>query len=241
LKLATGIIPARYDSKRFPGKHLSVILGKSIIQRVYEQAQTANLLQRIIIATDDERIFQASQAFGAEVLMTSPLHNSGTERAAEIAEKINTPIIINIQGDEPLLRGKMIDDLVIALQDETIPMATLAAKVKDLSLINEKNIVKAVLDKNGFALYFSRSPLPFQASDYFWQHIGIYGYQRDFLLEFSQLSASRLETTEKLEQLRVLENGYKIKIIETSSPTLSVNTPQDIIRIENFLKQRTND
>jgi len=241
LKLATGIIPARYDSKRFPGKHLAVILGKSIIQRVYEQAQTANLLQRIIIATDDERIFQASQAFGAEVLMTSPLHNSGTERAAEIAEKINTPIIINIQGDEPLLRGKMIDDLVIALQDETIPMATLAAKVKDLSLINEKNIVKAVLDKNGFALYFSRSPLPFQASDYFWQHIGIYGYQRDFLLEFSQLSASRLETTEKLEQLRVLENGYKIKIIETSSPTLSVNTPQDIIRIENFLKQRTND
>ncbi|MCK4264224.1 MAG: 3-deoxy-manno-octulosonate cytidylyltransferase, partial [Candidatus Aminicenantes bacterium] len=217
------------------------ILGKSIIQRVYEQAQTANLLQRIIIATDDERIFQASQAFGAEVLMTSPLHNSGTERAAEIAEKINTPIIINIQGDEPLLRGKMIDDLVIALQDETIPMATLAAKVKDLSLINEKNIVKAVLDKNGFALYFSRSPLPFQASDYFWQHIGIYGYQRDFLLEFSQLSASRLETTEKLEQLRVLENGYKIKIIETSSPTLSVNTPQDIIRIEKFLKQRTND
>jgi len=241
LKLATGIIPARYDSKRFPGKHLAVILGKSIIQRVYEQAQTANLLQRIIIATDDERIFQASQAFGAEVLITSPLHNSGTERAAEIAEKINTPIIINIQGDEPLLRGKMIDDLVIALQDETIPMATLAAKVKDLSLINEKNIVKAVLDKNGFALYFSRSPLPFQASDYFWQHIGIYGYQRDFLLEFSQLSASRLETTEKLEQLRVLENGYKIKIIETSSPTLSVNTPQDIIRIENFLKQRTND
>ena len=241
MKLATGIIPARYDSKRFPGKHLAVILGKSIIQRVYEQAQTANLLQRIIIATDDERIFQACQAFGAEVLMTSPLHNSGTERAAEIAEKINTPIIINIQGDEPLLRGKMIDDLVIALQDETIPMATIAAKVKDLSLINEKNIVKAVLDKNGFALYFSRSPLPFQASDYFWQHIGIYGYQRDFLLEFSQLSASRLETTEKLEQLRVLENGYKIKIIETSSPTLSVNTPQDIIRIENFLKQRTND
>lgn len=241
MKLATGIIPARYDSKRFPGKHLAVILGKSIIQRVYEQAQTANLLQRIIIATDDERIFQASRSFGAEVLMTSPLHNSGTERAAEIAEKINTPIIINIQGDEPLLRGKMIDDLVIALQDETIPMATLAAKVKDLSLINEKNIVKAVLDKNGFALYFSRSPLPFQASDYFWQHIGIYGYQRDFLLEFSQLSASRLETTEKLEQLRVLENGYKIKIIETSSPTLSVNTPQDIIRIENFLKQRTND
>lgn len=241
MKLATGIIPARYDSKRFPGKHLAVIQGKSIIQRVYEQAQTANLLQQIIIATDDERIFQASRSFGAEVLMTSPLHNSGTERAAEIAEKINTPIIINIQGDEPLLRGKMIDDLVIALQDETIPMATLAAKVKDLSLINEKNIVKAVLDKNGFALYFSRSPLPFQASDYFWQHIGIYGYQRDFLLEFSQLSASRLETTEKLEQLRVLENGYKIKIIETSSPTLSVNTPQDIIRIENFLKQRTND
>lgn len=241
MKLATGIIPARYDSKRFPGKHLAVILGKSIIQRVYEQAQTANLLQRIIIATDDERIFQASQAFGAEVLMTSPLHNSGTERAAEIAEKINTPIIINIQGDEPLLRGKMIDDLVIALQDETIPMATLAAKVKDLSLINEKNIVKAVLDKNGFALYFSRSPLPFQASDYFWQHIGIYGYQRDFLLKFRQLSASRLETTEKLEQLRALENGYKIKIIETSSPTFSVNTPQDIIRIENFLKQRTND
>lgn len=209
-----------------------------MIQRVYERAKTAEYLTRIIIATDDERIFKACNAFGAEVQMTSPHHNSGTERAAEIAEKLNTSIVINIQGDEPLIRGEMIDELVSALQDESIPMATLAAKVKDLKLLNEKNTVKVVTDKQGFALYFSRSPLPFNTTDYFLQHIGIYGYQKDFLLEFCSMQPSRLEKTEKLEQLRVLENGYKIKIIESPFQTLSVDSPEDIIKVENYFKKK---
>lgn len=208
-----------------------------MIQRVYESAQTAKYLNRIIIATDDERISQAAEDLGAEVEMTSSRHNSGTERTAEVARKIEAPIIINIQGDEPLLKGQMIDDLVECLQDETIPMATLITKVKDLGLLHDINIVKVIQDKEGFALYFSRSPLPFKASDHFFQHIGIYGFQKEFLLKFSALSPSRLEETENLEQLRALEYGYKIKVIETQFPTLSIDTPQDIIKVENFLKK----
>lgn len=241
MKKATGIIPARYHSARFPGKPLALIKGKPMIQRVYERAKTAEYLTRLIIATDDERIFKTCKAFGAEVQMTSPHHNSGTERAAEIAEKLNTPIVINIQVDEPLIRGKMIDELVSALQNESIPMATLAAKVKDIKLLYEKNAVKLVVDKQGFALYFSRSPLPFNPTDHFLQHIGIYGYQKDFLLEFCSMRPSRLEKTEKLEQLRVLENGYKIKIIESPYQTLSVDSPQDIINVENYLKKREDE
>jgi len=240
VNLATGVIPARYSSQRFPGKPLVLIHGKPMIQIVYEQAKKASLCERIIIATDDERIFHAAQAFGADVWMTSSQHNSGTERVAEIAEKIQCPIIINIQGDEPLLQGQMIDDLIIALQDENIAVATLAVKIKDFALINDKNIVKVVTDKNGFALYFSRSPLPFQPTDYFLQHVGIYGYQRDFLLKFGQLPESRLEKTEKLEQLRVLENGYKIKVVETPFKTLSVDSPQDIAKVEDILKTVSN-
>jgi len=240
VKLAIGVIPARYGSQRFPGKPLALIHGKPMIQIVYEQAKKASLCERIIIATDDERIFHAAQAFGADVWMTSSQHNSGTERVAEIAEKIQCPIIINIQGDEPLLQGQMIDDLIIALQDENIAVATLAVKIKDFALINDKNIVKVVTDKNGFALYFSRSPLPFQPTDYFLQHIGIYGYQRDFLLKFGQLPESRLEKTEKLEQLRVLDNGYKIKVVETPFKTLSVDSPQDITKVEDILKTVSN-
>ncbi len=212
-----------------------------MIQRVYERAKTAKSLSRLIIATDDERIFKTCEAFGAEVSMTSPQHNSGTERVAEIADKLNTSIVINIQGDEPIIRGKMIDALVSALQDESIPMATLATKVKDCDLIDEKDTVKVVVDHEGFALYFSRSPLPFNPDDYFLQHIGIYGYQKDFLMEFIRMKPSRLEKTEKLEQLRALENGYRIKIIESPFVTLSVDSPQDIIEVENYLKKSKNE
>lgn len=241
MREAIGVIPARYHSRRFPGKPLALIGGKPMIQRVYQRAKSAKSIARLIIATDNEKIFKTCKAFGAEVRMTSPRHNSGTARVAEIAEKINTPIVINIQGDEPLIRGEMIDELVSVLQDESIPMATLAARVQDLSLLSEKNTVKVVTDKNGFALYFSRSPLPFNATDHFLQHIGIYGYQKDFLLEFSHMDASRLERTEKLEQLRALENGYKIKIIETPFLTLSVDSSQDIIKVENYLRQRKDE
>lgn len=211
-----------------------------MIQQVYERARTAESLPRLIIATDDKRIFKTCKTFGAEVWMTSPYHKSGTERVAEVAQGLNTSIVINIQGDEPLIRGEMIDRLISALQDESIPMATLATKVEDCSPIQEENTVKVVVDKDGFALYFSRSPLPFHPQDYFLQHIGIYGYQKDFLLEFSRMKPSRLEKTEKLEQLRALENGYRIKIIESPYATLSVDSAQDIIKVEEILRKDKN-
>ncbi len=240
MKLATGIIPARYQSRRFPGKPLALIQGKPMIQRVYERAREAKFLDRLIIATDDEKILEAAEDFGAEVQMTSPLHNSGTERVAEVAKEIKTSIVINIQGDEPLLRREMIDDLVEALQDKAIPMATLAAKQKDMDLLYDNNVIKVAADRGGFASNFSRSPLPFETSDYFLQHIGIYGYQKEFLLALSEIPPSKSEKTESLEQLRVLENGYKIKIIETPFSTLSVDSPQDIIEVENFLNKGAN-
>lgn len=238
MKFATGIIPARYHAVRFPGKALALLQGKPLIQRVYEAARTAKNLERVIVATDDNRIYQAAQDFGAEVQMTSSSHHSGTDRVAEVAREVNTPIVINIQGDEPLIGGEAIDELVKVLQDKDIPMATLAVKEDDLNLLSDSNVVKVVPDKNGFALYFSRAPLPFQASDYFWRHIGVYGYQKDFLQKFCRIPPSILEKTEKLEQLRALESGYRIKIIENQSSTLSVDLPEDIIRVENLLKEK---
>ncbi len=209
-----------------------------MIQRVYECASQAKLLDNLIIATDDERILAAAQNFGAQVRMTSPSHQSGTERVAEVAKEVETPIIINVQGDNPILRGEMIDDLVKALQDETMPLATLAVRVNDLSLLDDRNVVKVVTDVEGTALYFSRSPLPFQPSDYFLQHIGIYGYQREFLLAFSRMPPTRLEKIEDLEQLRAVENGFKVKVVETPFSTLSVDSPQDIMKVEIFFKGR---
>jgi 3-deoxy-manno-octulosonate cytidylyltransferase (CMP-KDO synthetase) len=241
LKKATGIIPVRYQSERFPGKPLALIKGKPMIQRVYEAAAKARLLSELIIATDDKRISDLATNLGAEVRMTSTSHLSGTDRAAEVAEQTKMPIIINIQGDEPLLREEMIDELVQTLQDESIPMATLAARVNDINLLKDSNTVKVVVDKKGFALYFSRSPLPFQAADYFFQHIGIYGYQKDFLLAFSQMKQTRLEKTENLEQLRALENGFKIKVIETPFLTIGVDSPQDIIKVEKYLEEHSYD
>jgi len=208
-----------------------------MIQWVYEGAKQAIKLKKVIVATDDDRIAQTCSAFGADVWMTSQSHRSGTDRVAEVARRIDSPIILNIQGDEPLLQGDSLDRLVDALQDATIPMATLAIKVEDLSLIEDINTVKVITDNEEFALYFSRSSLPFQASDYFLRHVGIYGYQKDFLLEFSQWPPSRLEKAEKLEQLRALERGYKIKVLLSPHSTLSVDTPQDIIKVENFMKK----
>lgn len=212
-----------------------------MIRWVFEGAQKAQLLERIIIATDDNRIADAARKFGAEVVMTSSHHSSGTERVAEIASTLDTPIIINIQGDEPLIHGKMIDFLVEALQDENLPMATLIRRQTDQDRIHDKNEVKVVIDHSGNALYFSRAPIPFQAQDYYFYHIGIYGYQRDFLIKFSKLPPSRLEKTEKLEQLRALEYGHKIKTVEIPFITQGVDTPGDIKRVEKLLEQIQND
>ena len=238
---AAAVIPVRYDSKRFPGKALAPILGKPMIQWTYEGVSRARMVDRVVIATDDRRIEEAARAFKAEVIMTSPAHGSGTERAAEAMQVIDNKIIINVQGDEPTITGPSIDSLVEALHDETVPMASLMSKVHDLGLIDNPNMVKVLVDMEGYALYFSRSPLPYRAADFFYLHIGVYGFQRDFLLRFPRLRPSRLERAEKLEQLRVLENGLRIKMIEVSHPALSVDSPQDIIRVEEFLRKKGHD
>lgn len=233
---AIGVIPVRYGSVRFPGKPLAPILGKPMIRWVYEGACQSSLLDRIIIATDDERIMAAAASIGAEAIMTSPNHVSGTDRVADVARGTDAEIILNIQGDEPLVRGHMLDALVEALQAGEARMATLMAKNNDISLLEDSHIVKVVVDSRRRALLFSRSALPHGATDYFHQHIGIYAYRRDLLLGYDRLPASRLEALEKLEQLRALENGIAIAMVEIERPTLSVDTPRDIIGVENRLR-----
>ena len=235
---AAVIIPVRYQSSRFPGKPLAMILGKPMIQRVYEGAREGRLVDRVIIATDDERIRDAAISFGAEAALTSKDHSSGTERVAEVAYDIDNKVIINVQGDEPLVTGEMVDGLIECLQDEGLQMASLMARVFELDLMADPNIVKVATDKAGFALYFSRSAIPHQATDFFFQHIGIYGYKREFLVGFTRLEPYRLERLERLEQLRALEHGFRIKMVEASERTLSVDTPGDIIKVEEFLKKK---
>jgi 3-deoxy-manno-octulosonate cytidylyltransferase (CMP-KDO synthetase) len=238
LKKAAVIIPARFTSSRFPGKPLASICGKPMLQWVWEGAGKARLVDRWIVATDDERIRQAAVRFGADVMMTSSHHGTGTERVAEVAKTLGHPVIVNVQGDEPLASGEIIDRLVEALQDKAEKMASLMSKISDLALIDDPHVVKVLTDRQGRALYFSRSPLPYQPDDFFFHHIGIYGYQREFLLQYPFLPASRLERLEKLEQLRALENGFQIKMIEISHPGLRVDTPRDIIRVEEYIRAR---
>jgi 3-deoxy-manno-octulosonate cytidylyltransferase (CMP-KDO synthetase) len=233
---AAGIIPVRYGSQRFPGKPLALIDGKPMVQHVWERASRATRLETLMIATDDARIYDTARAFGADVCLTSACHRSGTERAAEAALKLKTPLIVNIQGDEPLIHGDMIDSLVCALQEGDTPMATLAAKEYDLSLFDATSPVKVVFDKEGKALYFSRAPIPQGADDFFWRHIGIYAYTRPFLLSFPSLKPSRMERLENLEQLRALENGYAIKVVETTRVLVGVDYPEDIEKVEALLK-----
>ncbi len=235
MKAACGIIPARFSSKRFPGKALALINQKPLIEHVYERAKKAQCLERLIIATDDQRIARKCRSFGADVMMTSPHHKTGTERVSEAAENMNFPIIISIQGDEPFVQPEMIQSLVKILQKKTVPMATLRQKSKDLEAFNDKNVVKIVIDCEENALYFSRSSIPFSFSGYFWKHIGIYGFQKSFLMKYKNTEVSFLEKSESLEQLRVLENGYKIKTVETAYPTLSINLPQDITKAEKLM------
>ena len=234
---AAAVIPARFQSTRFPGKPLALILGKPMLRWVYEGVRKSRSVDRVLIATDDHRIRDAAAGFGAEVVMTSPDHACGTDRVAEVAEKLPHSMILNVQGDEPLITGGEIDRLVEVLQDPSIPMVSIMAKVHDVGLIRDPHLVKVVVDLDGYALYFSRSPLPYLSDDFFYLHSGIYGFQRDFLLQFARMPVSRLERLEKLEQLRVLENGRSIKMIEAAYPALRVDTPQDIIRVEELLKQ----
>jgi len=236
------IIPARYRSSRFAGKPLAPILGKPMIQYVYEQSRAARLIDEVWVATDDQRIYDRVRSFGGQAILTSPNHESGTERVAEAARKIEAEIVINVQGDEPLIRPEAIDLLAKAtVEDRQILMATLKRKIERKQDIHNPNCVKVVADRDGFALYFSRSLIPFirdsdtQSQFPIYRHIGIYAYRKDFLLQIPLLPPSVLEQAERLEQLRVLESGYRIKVIETDYESYGVDTPEDIFRIEELL------
>ncbi|MBI3208177.1 MAG: 3-deoxy-manno-octulosonate cytidylyltransferase [Candidatus Solibacter usitatus] len=229
-----GVIPARFASVRFPGKALATLAGKPILQHVYERASQARYLTDVVIATDDERIYAAARAFRAPVRMTRNDHPSGTDRVAEVASADMASIIVNIQGDEPLIDPAAIDAATLALLDDVdAPMATLRKKIEDPAEITNPNVVKVVTGRTGDAIYFSRSPIPFDRGKdaEYYKHIGLYVYRRDFLLSYSQLPVGPLEQAERLEQLRALENGYRIRVMDTEYESLGVDTPEDLEKV----------
>ncbi len=238
------IIPVRYGSTRFPGKPLAKILGKPMVQWVWENAKKVKIINRVIIATDDKRIFDISKKFGAEVVMTSKNCPSGTDRIAEATKKIKSDIVVNLQGDEPLVSSKTIEKTInVLLRDKIAVVSTPVCRFCDGENLSDPNSVKVVFDKNNYAMYFSRSIIPFVSHhsslithNYFFKHIGLYVYKSDFLEKFVSLKESHLEKIEKLEQLRVLENGYKIKIVVVKDKTIPVDNPEDIKKVESVIK-----
>jgi len=242
MKKNIGIIPARYRSSRFEGKSLALLAGKPLIQHVYERAAKASLLDELLVATDDSRIFNAVQSFGGIAVMTSPDHPTGTDRLAEIAARRNDArLIVNIQGDEPLIDPDLIDSAVrkfTGIPDFKFGSAMTAITNPDD--LHNPNVVKVVVDKQHRALYFSRHTIPFRRKVSklpTYQHIGFYVYTRDFLLEFAKMPPTPLELTEALEQLRALENGIVIHMIETDYAGIGVDTPEDIPRMEALLEK----
>lgn len=227
------VIPARYSSSRLPGKPLADIAGQPMIQRVYERAAKALLPVKVLVATDHELVKEAVLRFGGEAVMTAADHPSGTDRLAEVAELYpDAEVIVNVQGDEPLIEPSVIDELAQALIDDpSVAMATLATPMRPEDY-DKPSAVKVVSDLSGFALYFSRSRIPYprqsKEAATVWQHIGIYAYRRDFLLKFAKLAPTPLEQTESLEQLRALENGYRIRVLQTDFVSIGVDTPEDL-------------
>jgi 3-deoxy-manno-octulosonate cytidylyltransferase (CMP-KDO synthetase) len=240
-----GIIPARYHSTRLEGKPLADINGKPMIQHVYENAASASILDQVIVATDDDRIREAVERFGGRAVPTSRTHSTGTDRIAEVAKDLEVEVVVNIQGDEPFVRPGMLDDVVRPLiEDKDIPMSSLMHEIDEADF-NNPNVVKVVTDKSGFALYFSRSLIPYPRSGVghrAYEHIGIYAYQKDFLLTFSGLEPTPLEKSESLEQLRALENGFRIRVILARDYIpLSVDTADDLERAIEYAKNLEKD
>jgi len=232
-----GVIPARYDSTRFPGKPLVKILGKSLIRRVYERAALAKL-QKLIVATDDERIVDEVLSFGGEVVLTKKF-DTGTDRVAEVIKKEVYDIVVNIQGDEPLIKPEVIDVVIYELVENAwAGVSTAATRIYIDEEIDDPNVVKVVLAKNGRALYFSRSRIPYnrESMGMYYKHIGIYVYKRDFLERFVSFEKSSLEIAESLEQLRVLENGCGIHVSIVNYDSIGVDIPEDVKKVEELLK-----
>lgn len=238
-------IPARWGSTRFPGKPLHLIAGKPLVQHVWERCQECKQIDDVIIATDDARIAEAAAGFGAKYVLTAPEHPSGTDRIAEAANSFpEHRVIINVQGDEPLISPALIDELARTLRDDPgVKMITAAAPIQDEAQISDPNVVKVIFDTQGDALYFSRSPLPYQRNPEAWprsyRHLGIYGFQRSFLFQFVAWPPSRLEQTESLEQLRAVENGTRIRVVLTDELSPGVDTPEQAAAIEKHLEKQS--
>jgi len=231
------VIPARYESTRFPGKPLADLHGQPMIQHVYERARRARGIDRVLVATGDERIRAAVAAFGGDVVMTAATHHSGTDRIAEVARGLDADVVINVQGDLPLLDPQLVDAAVVPLRaDGGLPMSTIKTAIHTRDELANPNVVKVVTDRDGYALYFSRSPLPHHRDGLpaggalGYKHIGLYGYRREFLLSFARLAPTRLEQAEQLEQLRALEWGFRIKVAEVAAASIEVDTPADLER-----------
>jgi 3-deoxy-manno-octulosonate cytidylyltransferase (CMP-KDO synthetase) len=250
-KHTVAIIPARYASTRLPGKPLLEIAGKPMILHTVERAKECQLINRVVVATDDRRVFDAVRAAGEEAMMTSPDHRTGTDRLAEAASKLDAEIIVNVQGDEPLIEPATIESALAPLvADDTIVMSTTSEPIDSVEDVINPNVVKVVADATGFALYFSRNPIPFPRAAvaehgsveaaliarpellrFYAKHTGMYVYRREFLLTYSQLSPTPLEQLELLEQLRALEHGYRIKVVSVAHRSIGVDTPEDLERV----------
>lgn len=233
---AVAIIPARYESSRLPGKALADIGGRSMIEHVYRRTAAARSIRAVIVATDDERIFRAVVAFGGDVRMTSPAHQSGTDRIAEVAAGMEADLIVNVQGDEPLIEPAMIDQAVAPFAtDPALLMSTLRRRIDDPADFESPHVTKVVVDRSDFALYFSRAPIPFARQGCppapAWRHVGLYVYRRSCLLRLATLPPTDMERSEALEQLRALEDGIRIKTVETGFDSVGVDTAEDLIRV----------
>jgi len=240
-----GIIPARFASTRFPGKALALVAGKSMLEHVWERASQSRYLTGVIVATDDERIAAAVRKFGGRVRMTSPHHPSGTDRLAEVASAEEAAIYVNIQGDEPLIDPEAIDAAILAVHgDEAVAMGTLKRRIVEPSDITNPNVVKVVTNLLGDAIYFSRCPIPYERDGrskepLYFKHIGLYVYRREFLISYPDLNVGPLEQAECLEQLRALENGYRIRVVKTEYESLGVDTPEDLERVNKLFAAST--
>lgn len=234
-----GVIPSRYASTRLEGKPLKDICGHTMVEWVYKRALKSKL-DGVVVATDDERIVDEVKSFGGNVILTRKDHINGTSRIAEVCETYTDyDVIVNIQGDEPLIEPDMINSIIDSfIEDNTIPMSTLKYKLTDMTEIENPNAVKVVTDKNDFAIYFSRSVIPYPRNlnmDNYYKHVGIYGYKRDFVMEYAKMASTPLELSESLEQLRVLENGYKIKVLETPYKIIGVDTQEELERVREYI------
>lgn len=237
-----GVLPSRYGAQRFPGKPLAMIAGIPMIGRVVRQALKAKGLSAVVVATDDERIARVAEQYGAEAVLTPPELPSGTDRVAYVAARRKEDYFLNIQGDEPVISPSLIDAAARALtSDKTVRMSTVVVPLKSKKDWMDPNVVKAVLALNGDALYFSRAPIPHSREGGFpvvYKHLGIYGYRRDWLLKMAKLKPTPLELTERLEQLRALENGVSIRVAVGHGDSLAVDVPADIKKVERFLKTK---